>query len=75
MLHSLFDPYSMFLKVEICLHWQLTLFQVPNSAERSWNDMMYKMLMLDDFSIYWDSDSKIYGNLKQTELIVCYLDL
>ncbi|XP_077970761.1 intermembrane lipid transfer protein VPS13D-like isoform X2 [Styela clava] len=41
---------------------------IPTSGERTISEMMYKLLQLDGFSVYWDADSEMVGDLPQEEL-------
>ena len=33
--------------------------------------MMHKLLDLQNFSVYWDVDTEMFGELPQSELAVC----
>ena len=33
--------------------------------------MMHKLLNLENFSVYWDVDTEMFGELSQSDLAVC----
>ena len=37
--------------------------------------MMHKLLNLENFSVYWDVDTEMFGELSQSDLAVCLAPL
>ena len=46
------------------------MFQVPKFVSRYDTDIMHKLVDLRDFSMYWDTDAAMVGDLPVSELAV-----
>ena len=47
-------------------------FQTPGIVQGQEGGMKFKLLEIDDFSMYWDTDAAQYGDMDMKELRVSF---
>ena len=60
----------MYREYAFSLNYTWLILQIPKFVSRNSADMMHKLLDLQNFSVYWDTDAAQVGHLPMSELAV-----